>query len=100
MDTAIGALIVAGVTLAFNVSLHMFGGGWRLSSRLTSLEISIAAIQAEIKKLGDVLIKMADIRGELKVMDTRMTACEQDVRELRHGHGFARGAGGIDREFP
>ena len=99
MDTTIGALIVAGVTLAFNMSLHLFGGGWRLSQRLTSLETSSAAIQSEIKKLGDVLIKMADIRGELKVMDTRLTACEQDVRELRHGEGFVRGARGIEREY-
>ena len=66
---------------------------------MTSLETSSAAIQSEIKKLGDVLIKMADIRGELKVMDTRLTACEQDVRELRHGEGFVRGARGIEREY-
>jgi hypothetical protein len=100
LDPTIAAIIVAGVTLAFNLSIHMFGGGWRLSSRLTSLENSIEAIQTEIKKLSDVLIKMADIRGELKVIDTRLTSCEQDVRELRHGDGFIRGARGIDREFP
>lgn len=83
MDTAIGALIVAGVTLAFNVFLNLFGGGWKLSQRLSSLETNIAAIQDELKKLGEVLIKMADIRGELKVLDTRVNAVEQDVRDLR-----------------
>jgi hypothetical protein len=100
MDATIGALIVAGVTLGFNVFVHMFGGSWRLSQKISSLEGSIAAIQAEIKKLGDVLIRMADMRGELRVHDTRITAVEQDVRELRHGEGFIRGSRGIDREFP
>lgn len=100
MDTTLGVFVVAAVTLAFNIFVHLFGGGWRLSTRLTSLETSISSIQLEIKKLGDVLVKMADMRGELRVMDTRLTAAEQDIRELRHGDGFIRGARGADREYP
>jgi hypothetical protein len=100
MDTALAAVIVAGVTLGFNVLLQMFGGGWSLSKRLTALEAGIAAMQAEIKKLSDVLIKMADMRGELRVHDTRITAAEQDIRELRHGEGFIRGTRGVEKEYP
>lgn len=107
MDTAIAAVIVAVVTLGFNIALHLFGGGWKLSQRLSSLEAGITAMQQEIKKLSDVLIKMADMRGELRVLDTRLTALdmrtaavEKDVRELRHGDGFIRGARGIDKEYP
>jgi hypothetical protein len=100
MDTTLAAVIVAGVTLAFNVSLHFFGGGWKLSGRLTSIESSMDSVKAEIKKLGDVLVRIADMRGELRVLDTRMAAAEQDIRELRHGDGFVRGARGVDREYP
>jgi len=99
MDTTLAAVIVAGVTLAFNVSLHFFGGGWKLSGRLTSIESSMDAVKAEIKKLGDVLVRIADMRGELRVLDTRITAAEQDIREIRHGDGFIKGPRGIDREY-
>ena len=100
MDTAIFAAIVAGVTLMFNVGMHLFGGGWKLSNRLTSMETTLISVQADIRRLSDVLIKMADMRGELRVLDTRVTAAEQDIREIRHGDGFVRGARGIDKEYP
>lgn len=99
MDTALAACIVAAVTLGFNIFLHLFGGGWKLSTKLASIEAGMNAMQDEIKKLGDVLIKMADMRGEIRVIDTRLTSAEQDIRELRHGQGFVRGPGGIDREY-
>ena len=99
MDTTLAAVIVAGVTLAFNVSLHFFGGGCKLSGRLTSIESSMDSVKAEIKKLGDVLVRIADMRGELRVLDTRITAAEQDIREIRHGDGFIKGPRGIDREY-
>ena len=94
MDVTIGALVVAAVTLAFNISMHVFGGGWKLSQKLASLETSVLTIQADLKELAQVLINMADIRGEIKVMDTRVSAIEQDIRELRHGEGF------VKRQFP
>lgn len=54
---------------------------------------SIAGIQTEIKKIGDILINQAD-------QNRRIIHLEDDVRELRHGHGFVRGDLGIDREYP
>ena len=54
---------------------------------------SIASIQSEIKKIGEVLINQAD-------QNRRIIHLEDDVRELRHGHGFVQGAGGIEREYP
>lgn len=101
IDTAFAAAIIGGVTLLFNIGLHLFGGGWKLSTRLSSMEVTLVAVQEDIRKLSDVLIKMADMRGELRVLDTRLTAAEQDIRELRHGDGFVvRGARGIDKEYP
>jgi len=101
METALPMLVIAGVTLAFNVALHIFGGGWKLSNRLSSMETTLNSVQTELKKLSDVLIRMADMRGEMRVLDTRVTAAEQDIRELRHGQGFVRGARiGVEGEYP
>lgn len=100
MDTAVFVAIVAGMTLLFNVAMHLFGGGWKLSNRLSSMETTLIAVQADIRKLADVLIKMADMRGEMRVLDTRITAAEQDIREMRHGKGFVRGTRGVEGEYP
>lgn len=54
---------------------------------------SIAEIQTEIKKIGEVLINQAD-------QNRRLIHLEDDVRELRHGRGFIQGRGGVDREYP
>ena len=54
---------------------------------------SIAGLQSEIKKIGEVLINQAD-------QNRRIIHLEDDVRELRHGEGFVRGSYGIDREYP
>jgi hypothetical protein len=53
----------------------------------------IAAIQIEIKKIGDVLINQAD-------QNRRIIHLEDDVRELRHGRGFVQGQSGVDHEYP
>jgi len=71
-----------------------------LKDGASNLKGDLQQMQAEIKKLGDILIKLADIRGEIRVLDTRLTAAEQDVRELRHGNGFVQGPRGVDHEFP
>lgn len=94
------------MTLAFNILLKLFGGGWGLSGRLTKIETSMTIMQVEISKLVDVLSKVADMHGSIRVLevrhvatDQRVTALEGDVRELRHGEGFVRGPRGIDREY-
>jgi hypothetical protein len=71
-----------------------------LKSGAQTLKTEFAGMQAEIKKLTDILVNLADIRGEIRVHDTRITAAEQDIRELRHGDGFVRGPRGVDREYP
>lgn len=61
----------------------------------------ISGIQTEIKQIGEILINQADMRGEIKVLDTRLASAEQDIRELRHGNGFIRGPRrGIEGEYP
>ena len=99
MESAWALVTIGGVTLLFNAGMHFFGGGWKLSSRLTSIESGMIGVRDELKKLSDVLVTMAEMRGDYRVLDQRLTAAEQDIRELRHGKGFIRGPGGIDREF-
>ncbi|UPT93880.1 hypothetical protein J4G48_0031715 [Bradyrhizobium barranii subsp. apii] len=70
-----------------------------LKTGAKALKDDIDAMQAELKKLSDVLISLADIRGEIRVLDSRITGAEQDIRDLRHGDGFVQGRRGIDREF-
>jgi hypothetical protein len=52
------------------------------------LSDDLLGMQAEIKKLGEILVNIAEVRGEIRVVNTRMTNAEQDIRELRHGQGF------------
>lgn len=95
MDPVWNVVTVATVTLAFNVIMRAFGGGWGLSGRLTKIETGMTTMQDEIKKLVDVLQKVADMNGSIRVAeqrqidtDRRVTALEDDFRELRKGNGW------------
>ena len=70
------------------------GIGVFVTLRLTVANIKdeVSGMQTEIKKLADVITRMA-------VADVRLTNIEQDIRELRHGRGFVQGERGIDREY-
>lgn len=61
-----------------------------LKEEAVSLEAKIGAVQTEIKKLTDIMVSLATINGKIETLDTRITATEQDIRELRHGDGFIR----------
>lgn len=58
-----------------------------------TLRLELAGMQAEIKELKDVLVDLAEVRGEIKTLDARVTGVEQDIREFRHGDGFIRPRG-------
>ena len=64
----------------------------RLTNRIAAMSGDLVDMKQEIKKVGEILIKMA-------VTDQRVANLEKDVRELRHGDGFIRGARGIDKEY-
>lgn len=82
----------------------IIGGGLlvliRLNNNVVKLTSDVGSMQTEIKKLGEILIAQANLRGELQGITTRLGTAESDIRDLRHGDGFIRGARGIDREFP
>lgn len=95
MESFWNVVTVATVTLAFHVITRAFDGGWGLSGRLSKIETGMATMQEEIKKLVDVLQKVADMNGSIRVAeqrqietDRRVTALEDDFRELRKGNGW------------
>lgn len=59
----------------------------------TETRRSFEGVQEEIKKIGSILVNQAD-------QNRRIIHLEDDVREMRHGHGFVQGPQGVDREFP
>ncbi|MDB6086567.1 MAG: hypothetical protein JWN43_4448 [Gammaproteobacteria bacterium] len=92
----IGSIIGGGLAVLWTLKADVN----TLKSGAETLKNNLAAMQAEIKKLGDILVSLADMRGEIKVLNTRVTAAEQDIRELQHGDGFVKGPRGVDREYP
>lgn len=83
--------------------ISIIGGGLvvfvTLRNTVANIKVEVENMQTEIKKLGDILIAQADLRGELRGLTTRVDRAERDISELRHGQGFVRGPGGIDREY-
>jgi len=91
------AAIIGGGLLVLITMKHDVG---TLKLGSAALKLELNSMQVEIKKLGDILVNLADIRGEIRVLAARLSATEQDIRELRHGDGFIQGRRGIDREYP
>jgi hypothetical protein len=84
---------IGGLSMAAAFLYRRGGDEAATAATLKNLKDSVAAIQTEIKKIGEVLINQAD-------QNRRLIHLEEDVRELRHGEGFVRGPKGIDREYP
>ena len=70
----IGTIIIGGIAVLVT-----------LKNNVAVLKSDVTGMQNEIKKIGEILIKMADMRGEMKMLEARQAAAEQDIRELRHG---------------
>lgn len=77
----------------------LVGGGLltlvTLRNTVNNLTDDMADMKTEIKKVGEVLVKMA-------VTQTRLDNVERDIRDLKHGRGFVqpRSDGGINGEYP
>lgn len=83
----IGSIIGGGVLVLMTLKSDVSA----LKSGAKEVRIDLGEMQAEIKKIGEVLITQAD-------QNRRIMHLEEDVRELRHGRGFVREA--IEREYP
>lgn len=81
----------------------MVGGGLTvfltLKNNVAALKEDLVAVQAEVKKFGDILVSMARFDEKLSNLDRRVTVHDNKIDELQHGEGFVQGSRGIDREF-
>lgn len=108
MDAVTAGLIVAVAGIGVTVLINLFGGGWKLSGRLSKVEGSgdrleaieetLKGVQAELKTLTEILIKIAEMRGEYALLDQRITNAEQRqaatdklIDDLRRGQGWITG---------
>lgn len=81
------------ITVGNIIEILVIGGGGisvfaAMRTTVRQIKSEVDSLQKEIKKLGDIMIAQADMRGEIKVLDTRILAVESDIRELRHGDGY------------
>ncbi|KQZ00918.1 hypothetical protein ASD45_08630 [Pseudolabrys sp. Root1462] len=76
----ISVIVVGGVTVLASLKNTVF-----------NMKTDITDMKIEIRKVGEVLVKMA-------VTEQRISNVEQDVRDLRHGHGFVQRD--INGEYP
>ncbi len=64
-----------------------------LRNTVSHIQDDMSDMKTEIKKVGEVLIKMA-------TTDVRLSAVEQDIRDLKHGRGFIQNRDGVNGEYP
>lgn len=92
---SVGAILNALVLLVgFVVAFTRIGG-------------RIDLLAQRIKAMEETLMDQRDLSARVAVVETTQAAQARtiastldDIRELRHGEGFVRGARGIDREYP
>lgn len=97
-ELGISVMIEQTITIGNIIEIaSILGGGLivfiTLKNTVANIKDDVVGIQNELKKLADVITRMA-------VTDVRLTNLEQDIRELRHGRGFVQNERGIDREYP
>lgn len=88
MDWQTAGVIATTIVATLTAVRLLAGGSWNLSGRIATIESSVVAIQNEIKRLADVLVSIADMKGDMRVIDTRLSNAEQDIRDLQRGEGM------------
>lgn len=92
----VAVIVDATITIGNMIEIAVIAGGGiaalatvrgsvkNLTRDITNMRGEFTDMKSEIKKVGEVLIRM-------EATDRRLTNVEQDVREMRHGHGFITG---------
>lgn len=99
MDWQTAGIVIGTITATLTVTLTVVkmvsGSSWKLSGRLTSIEVTLAALrdtnigmQKELEAFGETLIEIARMNGRLDGFEKRIGNNERDIRELRHGEGY------------
>ena len=93
-------VVDATITIGNIIEIGTIAGGGilaiaMLKNTVGNMKDDLTDLKMEIKKVGEVLIKMA-------VTDQRLANAEQDIRDLQQGRGFItpRSDSGINGEYP
>ena len=100
MQETLTMVVDATITIGNIIEITTIAGGGliaivMLRNTVGNMKDDLTDLKTEIKKVGEVLIKMA-------VTDQRLANAEQDIRDLQHGRGFVkdRSEGGLNGEYP
>ena len=55
---------------------------------MKTVQTIMQSMQSEITRMGNILEKIADLKGDIRVMENRVNRAEEDIRELQHGEGM------------
>lgn len=91
----VGEIVIPTVLLTLALGRALGGGSWKLSGRISSIEGSVKTVQtimqsmqSEMTRMGNILEKIADLKGDIRVLENRVDRAEADIRELQHGEGM------------
>jgi hypothetical protein len=91
------------VTITGSVGVGLFTIG-RSTSRMETLiktqAEDIVGVQAELKKLTDVITMQAVQTTRIDNLSSLLASVEKRVEDLRHGNGYVTGRRTVDGEYP
>ncbi len=103
LGTIIETAVLGGGGVAALVTLRntVTGLNERLTNSKTETKEQFAAVQSELKKMGEILIGMARFEEKITNLDKRVTSHGRKIDDLSRGDGFVRGhRASIDGEYP
>lgn len=95
LEIGLALMIEQTITIGNIIEIFVIGAGGisvfvTMKNTVASIKREVDSMQTELKKLGEILIAQADMRGEMRVLDTRVLAIEGDIRDMQHGRGFIK----------
>jgi predicted nucleic acid-binding Zn-ribbon protein len=78
----IGTIVIGGLGVVWALKSDVK----LLKEGAKNLKDDLVQMQVEIKKLAEVLVNVESIRGDIRVVQARIAANEQDIREFRNRH--------------
>jgi len=96
----LSAFIVGGIVTLAVLKNMVTALKEEMSASKRETKEQIAAIQVEIKKMGEILIDMARFEEKLLNLDKRVTTHGRKLDDLSRGDGFVRGhRSSVDGEY-
>lgn len=88
MDTGNAALIIAFASLAFTILVKFFDGSRNNTATITMMDVTMKMMQEDVREMTKAVKEIADVKSDIRDMNTRMLRAEEDIRNMRRGEGF------------